>query len=238
MPKLTARAAPLPGRDADLRPARHRDQDRPRARSARLAQVRRLSHHRADRVAHRHRRQHRALRRQEEPGGDDPQDQPRGGEAGRHAAPPAQPGRHHRHRLHRHGVGREPGPGVRGPAAGDARRQGAHQHPAHLRAGAGRDDAQADAREPGTAREHAVPALRGGGTRALRRDPRLRGAPPGAARGRDPRRQRPPGAACAPRRRRVSRGRGRGEPGRARGADRSRGHGRVRSATSRPATSR
>ena len=142
------------------------------------------------------------------------------GEAGRHAAPPAQHRRHHRHRLHRHG--RRPRAGAQvfeALQAGDARRQGAHQHPAHLRARAGADDAQADAREPGTAREHGVPPLRRGRTRAVRRDPRLRGAPPGAARGRDPRRQQLAGAACAPRGGRVSRGRGRGEPVRARGID-------------------
>jgi ribonuclease G len=51
------------------------------------------------------RRQHRALRREEGPGGDDPAHEPRGREAGRAAAPPAQHRRHHRHRLHRHGEG-------------------------------------------------------------------------------------------------------------------------------------
>ena len=87
----------------DLRRLRHRDRDRPRAGAQGLAQVGRLPHRRRDGGADRHRRQHRALRRQEEPGRHDHQDQPRGVPGGRRAAAHPLHRRHDRRRLHRHG---------------------------------------------------------------------------------------------------------------------------------------
>ena len=63
------------------------------------------------------------VRRQARPRGDDPQDQPRGGGRDRAADPPARPGRHHHHRLHRHGARGAPGPGVPRAEARAGRRQ-------------------------------------------------------------------------------------------------------------------
>ena len=93
----------------DLRRLRHRDRDRPRAGAQGLAEVGRLSDRRRDGGADRGRRQHRALRRQEEPGRHDHQDQHGGGAGGRGAAPHPVHRRHDRRRLHRHGPARTTG---------------------------------------------------------------------------------------------------------------------------------
>ena len=90
-------------------------------------QVRRLPDHRSGRGAHRHRRQHRQLRRQEEPRGDDHQDQPRGVQGDRLPAAPAQHRRHHHLRLHRHGQGAEPREGLARVRGGAQARQGQGQ---------------------------------------------------------------------------------------------------------------
>ena len=66
---------------SDLRRLRHRDRDRPRAGAQGLAEVGRLPDRRRDGGADRGRRQHRALRRQEEPRRHDHQDQHGGGPA-------------------------------------------------------------------------------------------------------------------------------------------------------------
>ncbi len=95
-------------RPADLRAV-------PRARAAAqgarpqgVAPVGRLAHHRADRGADGHRRQHRQERREVEPRGDGLQQQPGGGRRGGPAAAAAGHRRDHRHRLHRHGDPQEP----------------------------------------------------------------------------------------------------------------------------------
>ena len=111
-----------------------------------VAQERRLPDHRSGRGAHRHRRQLRPLRRQEEPRGDDHQDQRRGGQGDRLPAAAAQHRRHHHLRLHRHGEAAEPRQGLQDAAGGAGPRQGQDERAAHLRARPGGDDAQARAR--------------------------------------------------------------------------------------------
>ena len=103
----------------DLRGVRRPQRDRQGAAQQGLAQVGRLHRHQPDRGAGRDRRQHRALRRQEDRAarGHHRQDQPRGGARDRAPAAPARPRRHHRARLHRHGGAQEPAEGLRRPSS-------------------------------------------------------------------------------------------------------------------------
>ena len=92
-----------------------------------LAQVGRLPRDQPDRGAGRDRRQHRALRRQEDERParrHDRQDQPRGGEGDRPADPAARSRRHHRPRPDRHGREEEPAAGLPGGREGAAARTG------------------------------------------------------------------------------------------------------------------
>ena len=107
-------AAAVQGRAADLRPVQRRRGDRQGAGPARRAQVRRLPDRRPDRGADHRGRQHRRLRRRAQLRRHHLQDQPGGGAGHRAPAAPAQPGRHHHRRLHRHAA--------RGPPRGRAGR--------------------------------------------------------------------------------------------------------------------
>ena len=106
---------PLQGEGAALRPLRDRPRDRVDAEPARRPPVRRLPGLRLRRGVHGRRRQHGPLRRLAledlDPAarGHRDEEQPRGREGSRQAAPPARHRRHHRHRLHRHGEPEEPG---------------------------------------------------------------------------------------------------------------------------------
>ena len=101
----------LPGRAPAVRPLRGRggDQEGPAAQGE--PQVRRSSGDRPDRGHDHHRCQHRRLRRASQPGRDHLQDQPGGGPGDLPATAPAQPGRHHHHRFHRHDRGGAQAPG-------------------------------------------------------------------------------------------------------------------------------
>ena len=147
-------------RGADLRRLRDRAGAQAREPAQGLAEERRLHHHRPGRGAHRHRRQLRPLRRQEEPRGDDHQDQRRGGEGDRLPAPAPQHRRHHHHRLHRHGETPEPGQGLQGLAGRAGAGQGEDERPQDLRARPRRDDAQARARVGHAHDERALRLLR------------------------------------------------------------------------------
>jgi hypothetical protein len=81
-------------------------------------QVRRLPDHRPDRGDDHHRRQHRRLRRRAQLRRHHLQDQPRGQPGDRPPAAPAQPRRHHHHRLHRHGERRASRDGAGGVPQG------------------------------------------------------------------------------------------------------------------------
>ena len=74
----------------------------------RRSAVGRLAGLRLRRGVHDRRRQHRPLHRQEAARGHDPQEQPRGRGRGRAPAAAARCRRHHRDRLHRHGLAEEP----------------------------------------------------------------------------------------------------------------------------------
>ena len=107
------------------------------------------------------RREHRQVRRQARPRGDDPQDQPGGGGRDRPADPPARPGRDHHHRLHRHGPGGPPRPGVPRAQARAGGRQVAHERARDLRARPRGDDPEACAAEPALAPDAVLPDLQG-----------------------------------------------------------------------------
>ncbi len=103
---------------------------------------------------------------QPQPRGDHLPHQP-GGDGG-HCAPAAraQPRRHHRAGLHRHG-----GPGAsrcadRGAEGGAGAGPHADAYLQHLAAGAGRDEPQAHAREPGAPAVRALPTMPGARLRA------------------------------------------------------------------------
>ena len=147
-PELRDRVKLYKGTPADLRRLRHRAADREDLRAQGVAQEGRLHLHRPHRGAGRHRREHRPLHRQEEPGRDDPPHQHRGGARDPAPAAAARHRRHHRHRLHRHGD--------RGQQARRARRA-AHRACARtapapgvrgVGPGPGRDDAPARALQP------------------------------------------------------------------------------------------
>ena len=91
------------GRAPAVRSVRRRGRDRARAGAAGRSEIRRLSDHRPDRSADHRRRQHRRLRRRAQLRRHHLQDQSGSGAGHRAPAAPAQPGRHHHHRLHRHG---------------------------------------------------------------------------------------------------------------------------------------
>ena len=109
MPGAVAKLEHYQRRAADLRPVQHRRGDRARAGAPGRPEVRRLPDHRPDRGADDGRRQHRRLRRRAQLRRHDLQDQPRGGRRHRAPAAPAQPGRHHHRRLHRHDARGPPG---------------------------------------------------------------------------------------------------------------------------------
>ncbi|KAJ8134920.1 hypothetical protein OY671_011867, partial [Metschnikowia pulcherrima] len=138
-----------------------------------------------DRGADHRRCQHRRLRRGAQLRRHHLQDQPGSGTGDCAAAAPAQPGRHHHHRLHRHAARGPP----RERALGAAQATRARPHQGHgqrlLAPGPGRDDAQAHARVAGADAVRASPGSRGQGPgqdrahRSLQhpaRDP-ARGAP-------------------------------------------------------------
>ena len=138
--------------------------------------VRRLPDLRLRRGVHGHRRQHRPVRRLVRPArGHDHAQQHRGGARGHAPAAAARHRRHHRHRLHRHGVGQEPGRGAEG-APGRARERPHEDLPGRdLAARPGRDDAPE--RDRGRARDphpH-LPDVRRRGRRPLRADDGGRG---------------------------------------------------------------
>ena len=136
-------------------------------------EVGRLPDRRPDGGADRGRRQHRALRRQEEPRRHDHQDQPRGGAArspsssacatsaaSSSSTSSTWTGAHNREKVTRafnEHLRKRPGQG------------GGH---AHLRAGPGRDDAQAHARVAAAHADRAVHALRGQGLHQVAPDRR------------------------------------------------------------------
>ena len=144
-------------RAAALRPPQRRGGDREGARAPRRAEERRLPDRRPDRGDDDDRRQHRRVRGAAQLRRHHLQDQPGSGAGDRAAAAPAQPRRHHRPRLHRHGERGPPRGGARRVPEGARARPGENDaervHPARP----GRDDAQAHAR---IARARAVRAVR------------------------------------------------------------------------------
>jgi hypothetical protein len=158
MPGGSRQAAALQGRAADFRPVFHRRGDRPGAGPAGRSQVGRLPDHRPDRGADHRGRQHRRLCRCAQFRRHHLQDQPGGCACHRAPAAPAQPGRHHHCRFHRHGA-RRPSRGRAGRVPQATRARPRQDHGGRLfAAGPGGNDAQAHARIAGP---HAVRALRG-----------------------------------------------------------------------------
>ena len=156
--------------------------------------LRRLPRLRLRRGVHRHRRQHRPLRRlaleelRRAARGHDHGEQPRGRQRGRPPAAAARHRRDHRHRLHRHGEPEEPGD-RRGGAEDRARaRPDEDLRRRDLAARARRDDAPERDRGPARDPHAEVPDLR------RRRDRPLH------ALGRDRRRAAPAGARCGSKR--------------------------------------
>ena len=146
--------APLPREGAALRSIRRRRRDPLDARSPCRPAVRRLPRLRLRGGLHRHRREHRPVRRlagQERPGtarGHDRQEQPRGRERGRSPASAPRHRRDHRHRLHRHGESQEPGDGRGGAPLRARARPHEDVRRRDLAARAGRDDTPERHRRP------------------------------------------------------------------------------------------
>ena len=113
---VAAQDPPLHRGGADLRAVQRRQADRCGLPQAGLAAVRRLSRHRRDRGAHRHRREHRPQQGRQGPGQDDPPDQSRGGGGNRAAVPAAQSRRVDRARFHRHAQSARPEAGAQLPS--------------------------------------------------------------------------------------------------------------------------
>ena len=117
-PHLADRLTHWAGRRGRVRPVPDRRAAGQGAGAQGLAAQRRLAGHRQHRGHDRGRRQHREVHRAgREPGGDRDPEQPGSGGGDRPAAPAAGCRRHHRHRLHRHGPGEQPGAGA-APDAG------------------------------------------------------------------------------------------------------------------------
>ena len=172
---------PLPREGAALRGLRRRAGDQVDPRAPRRPSVRRLPRLRLRRGVHRHRRQHRALRRlsrQVRVGparGHDRQEQPGSGQGGRPAAAAPRHRRDHRHRLHRHVEPEEPGDG-RGCAPDRARaRPDEDVRRRDLAARARRDDAAERHRRPARDPDHEVRGVRRRRLHRLRGHPRARG---------------------------------------------------------------
>ena len=166
---------PLQGEDAADGGVRRRAGDQVDDRPPRRSPLRRLPHLRLRRGVHRHRRQHRPLRRRprQELGqparGHDHEEQPRGREGGRPPAAAARHRRDHRHRLHRHGQPEEPGDRRGGAAHGARARPDEDVRRRDLAARPRRDDAPERDRRPARGDDAQVPDLR------RRRDRLLRG---------------------------------------------------------------
>ena len=140
------------------------------ARPARRPPVRRLSRLRLRGGVHRHRRQHRPLRRlalararRRAARGHDRQEQPRGREGGRAPAAAARHRRDHRHRLHRHGEPEEPADGRGGAAHGARARPHEDVRRRDLAARARRDDAPERHRRPARDPDAQCPTCAGDG---------------------------------------------------------------------------
>ncbi|CAA9347921.1 MAG: Ribonuclease G, partial [uncultured Gemmatimonadetes bacterium] len=181
--------APVRRRQAPVRRVRPGARDPRRLPAPGEPALRRLHHRRAHRGTGQHRRQHGAVHGKEGPRKDHPEDQRRCRARDRAAAAAARRGRHHRLRLHRHGVQGQPRQGAAGAAAVPFARPGAHQGLPGERAGADRDDAAAGAPLAVPHANGGLPHLRRNGADLYARNG---GAPDRA--GHPPRRRRRPGA--------------------------------------------
>ncbi len=115
LPALAAAGEAVREAVSDLRGIRRPGRARQGAPQQGVAEVGRVDRDQPDRSARRHRRQHRALRRQAHrrpAGGHDRQDESRGGQGDRAADPAPRSRRDHRARLHRHGGPEEPPEGA------------------------------------------------------------------------------------------------------------------------------
>ena len=143
--------------------------------------VRRLPDLRLRRGVHRHRRQHRPVRRRTRQvvsgpaRGHDHEEQPRGGHRSRAPAAAARHRRDHRHRLHRHGESEEPPARRRGAQPRARTRPDEDLRRRDLAARAGRDDASERHRRPAGDPHDRLPDLRGRRHHRLARDARGRG---------------------------------------------------------------
>ena len=173
-PHMAERVDALQGARAADGGVRRRAGDQVDAEPPRRSALGRLPDLRLRRGVHRHRRQHRPLRRLalEEVGrtarGHDHEEQPRGGQGGRAPAAAARHRRDHRHRLHRHGEPEEPGRGREGARRRARARPHEDLRRRDLTARPRRDDASERHRRAARGHDEEVPDLRRRRHRRLR----------------------------------------------------------------------